>query len=245
MTFRPVQVSDLPVWGQSKAAVGMLVILLAAFFVSGCASLRDTAFTQILPKPNPQPYKLAVLPPRLDACLRDGNLQTDSPWYAMLFTGGRGMVATDRTPEDTIAKNLAVALNDGNFCRRVLTAATPEEAVRRGADKILICRVHDFRTILCGNNGRFGYVMLLGPLAAQYWIRCATLEARLDWEAEITDARTGKREFYRRHIQSYYKTVRMAYPTPFLEKMNNFLVVEATPEFISELFLLDSRERPQ
>lgn len=243
MIVRAVQFFTLPVWGQQRAAVGMLGILLAAFFVSGCASLRDTSFTQILPKPNPQPYTLAVLPPRIDSGLREENLQNDAAWYTLIFTGGRGLVATDRTPETTIAESLAIALNGGNFCRRAFLAATPEEAVKRGADKILVCQVHDFRTILCGNNGRYGYVMLLGPLAAQYWIRCATLEARLDWEAEITDVRSGRREFYRRYIQSYYKTVRMAYPTPFMEKMNRFLILEATPEFISELFLLDTRAR--
>jgi len=245
MIFRAVQVSGLPVGRRQTAAAGMLVILLAAFCASGCASLRDTAFTQVLPKPNPQTYQLAILPPRLDACLQAENLQNAAAWYTIILTGGRGMVATDRTPETTIATNLVLALNDGNFCRRAFMAATPEEAVKRGADKLLVCRVHDFRTILCGNNGRFGYVMLLGPLAAQYWIRCVTLEARLDWEAEISDARTGKREFYRHYSQSYYKTVRMAYPTPFLEKMNRFLTLEATPEFINELFLLDTRARPQ
>lgn len=224
-----------------KAVVGILAVLLAAFLISGCAVTSDTEFGRIVPRAEPAPWRLAVLPPRIDSVLRPENLKPESSWYARLLDG-RGGVVGSAEPEKDVAMLLGVTLARSRFCQGIGPAASPEDAIARGADHLLICTVHDFRTILRGGNARYAWVVLLGPLVPQYWIRCLTLEARLDWEVEIVDIRNGRREFYRRHSRSYYKTVRYAFPSYFQDKMLNFLRFEATPEFVGELFMLDLRE---
>ncbi len=229
---------------QMKAAARILWILLAAFTVSGCATTQDTPLRRLVPLAEPEPYRLAILPPVIDDCLQPDNLQPEYPWYRRLLDGRGAVMASADAPKD-IAMMLCVTLGSsyGNFCRGVCTASTPEEAVSRGADHLLISRIHDYRTILRGGNARYVWVVLLGPLVPQYWIRCLTLEARLDWEVEIVDARTGRREFYRRYAQSYFLTVRHARQKYFQPKMLDFLRFQATPEFIGELFMLDLRDR--
>ena len=97
--------------------------------------------------------------------------------------------------------------------------------------------VHDYRTIVQGANTRYVWVSLLWPLMPQYWVRWLTVEARIDWEVTVTEAATGRTLARGRHRSSTFKTVRLALPRYFQEKLLRILLKEASPKFVYELFL--------
>lgn len=219
------------------------LVALAAILFSGCASLRDTRFSRIVPLPAPEPVRVAVLPPRIPDALRPGQLPPEGEWYERL-AAGRGLVVTSATPERDLTLALVGNLSLGNAFTRVFPAADAAEAAHLGADRVLQVTVHDYRTILRGANSRYSLVVLLGPLFPQYWVRWLTLEASLDWEVELRRVDDGTRTFARRLERHYYRTVRYALGAHLTDKMLAFLRGPASTEFIGELFLLDMAELP-
>jgi hypothetical protein len=207
-----------------------------------CTSIRDTRFSRVLPLPDPEPLRVAVLPPQVAEGLRAGQLQGEGRWYETL-AAGRGMTVTSATPEQDIALALVSTLSLGRAFHRVFLAADATEAARLGADRLLRVSVHDYRTVLRGANARYSLVMLLGPLLPQYWVRWLTFEARLDWEAELVPLDGGPPTFRRRLERRYYLTARYALGPGLADKMLNFLRTDATNEFIGECFLLHLVER--
>lgn len=228
-----------------KPAPFLLPFCLAAVLLllgAGCAAVRDTQFSLIVPLAQPEPRRVAVLPPLVADTLKGEKLTPENEWWQRLFDS-RGAVITSSTPETDVALGLVAALSQGGKYKRVFPAASLEDARRMGADSVIRCEVHDYRTVISGANSRYKYVMLLGPLMPQYWIRWLTLEARVDWEVTQYNLADGRCTFQRRLARSYYRTVRYALPKYLMDKMLRFLTYEAAPEFVADMFMLDTRER--
>ena len=215
------------------------VLALALLLGSGCAVTRDSRFSQLRPCAAPQErVRVAVLTPQINPALRRENLTPENPWYERLGDG-RGSVVTSGMPDVAVGWDLVILLNRSKRFSQVFPVTSREEAARLGADRLLLCTVHDYRTINRGANRRYPLMFITSPLMSMYWIPWLTLEAKLDLEAEMIHPVTGERFFHNRLQRSYTKTVRLAMPAPFTKKMLNFLQVEATPECILELFDLD------
>lgn len=216
---------------------------MVAFFVCGCATTTDTALRQIRPAAQPEPVRIAVLPPRIHPSLRLPDFKPDNEWYQRL-ADGRGTIVTSTTPERHITLDMITTLSQAHRYLRIFPVQTKEDARRLGANRIMTCTIHDYRTVLLGANARYPEMALTSILMSQYWIRWLTLEARLDWEVELTVPETGECTFKRRLARTYAKTVRYATSSYFTEKMLTFLRCEATPEFVGELFELEMVPRP-
>lgn len=198
----------------------------------------DSPIQPIRPLARPEPVCVAVLPPRIHPSLRLPDFKPENAWYQRL-ADGRGSVVTSTIPEQHIALDVVATLTRANRYRRVISVLTTEDARRLGADQIMVCTIHDYRTVLLGANSRYPLMAATSLLMSQYWIRWMTLEARLDWEVEMTSLQTGDSVFKRRLSRNYTKTVRYAVSPYFTEKMLTFLRCEATPVFVGEMFGLE------
>lgn len=222
-----------------KAAVQALVLLTAAFLLAGCASVRDTRFSRLLPQDLPQPHRIAILQPTVVPELQPENLTGEGSWYLRLL-GGRGLVVTGEALDRDAGLALITTLTRSGQYERVFAVGSIADARRLGADRLLVWTIHDSRTIIRGANSRYPLVILLGPLMAQYWIPWLSLEARIDWEVEMRSLATGEVTFQRRLQRSYYRTVRYALPSYLVRKMLTFLRFEAMPEYVAEIMMLDT-----
>lgn len=218
-----------------------LILLLVALLGSGCAATRDTQFSAIVAQRTTESRRVAVLPPHVADFLREENLTPESAWWQRLLDG-RGGVVTSRKPEAEIRLALIASLSLAGKYRRVFAADSIEEARRLGADSILQCEVYDYRTIVRGANRRYPLSLLLSPVFAPYWMRWLSLEARLDWDVTIYSLTTSHVAFQRRLAQSYYRTTRYSY-TRLTDHLLSLLRDDAAPEFIAEMFLLETLSR--
>ena len=227
------------IWTQTWAQLFAAALFL---MLAGCASLHDTTFSPILPRREPEPWRVAVLPPLVAPHLLPENLKAESDWYERIFDG-RGAVVTSPDIAKDAALALATTLTIADRYRRVVLVKSLEEAGAMGATHALIWTVHDYRSILRGANPRGAWMLILGPLAPQYWIRWLTLEGKLDWDVEILDLATKQPVFAQRQARSYFKTVRYAQNKYLMSKMLGFLRFEACPEFVCDLFAIEKDER--
>jgi hypothetical protein len=221
-----------------KAAIPLLGAVLAAFLLAGCATSHNHGFRTLQPLATPTPARIAVLPPVVNPDLRPDALEPESPWWQRWLLDGRGIVVTGANPEREIQDNLVATLDRAKVAARVFPASDAEDARRLGADRLLRGTVHDYRTVLLGGNRQYAWVVAAGPLLPQYWLRCLTLEARLDWEVTLEDASSGRILYRQRLPRRYSKTVRYALGHHFTDKMHNFLRYEAAPEYIGESLAL-------
>ncbi|HNT34913.1 MAG TPA: hypothetical protein PKH07_07945 [bacterium] len=213
--------------------------LLSAFalLLLGCATTRETAPRSMAPMQSTEPVRVAILPPEIDASLLPENIRPESSWFVRLFWLGRGAVITSSELQKEIRLVLISYLTMGKKYELVFPVETVEEAVDRHADWVLSCKVHDARTVLLGPNRRYFYVMLT-PLPTQYFIRCLTLEARLDWDIDVVSLCSQETVFKKHHRANYLKTVRYAFPKYFEPKMWRYLRYEALPAHIMDTFEL-------
>jgi len=214
--------------------------VILAMLAAGCATTRDTPLSLLVPRETALPERVAVLPAKVAAKLAPDNLAPESEWYQML-ADGRGVVVSSTTTPTDIPVMLVSTLSLVNQYQSVFPVASVEDAARLNADEVMLCIVRDYRTVLRGANSRYGWLMVLGPLMPQYWIRWLTIEARLDWEIQLWSLRTGELTFQSRLQRSYYKTVRYALGSHFTDKMLAFLRFQASPELIAELFQFETR----
>ena len=204
---------------------------------TGCASIRDTEFSVLVPPSRPEPWRIAVLVPEVTPALRPENVKSEGAWYEFLL-GGRGTVVTGSDLSREVGLALIATLTQAEKYQRVFPVNSEAQARELRADRILSCRVYDCRTILQGANLRYLWTVPLG--FPQYLVRCLTLEARLDWDVQMFNLTDGTEVFHRRLQRSYYKTVRSVLPYKLIDKMLTFLQYEAVPEYVVELFLLDT-----
>jgi hypothetical protein len=197
----------------------------------------------LVPRQWPLPLKVAVLPAKVASPLAPENLEPETAWYQQL-ADGRGVVVSSKTTPSDIPVMLVSTLSVVNQYESIFPVASVEEAARLGADEVMLCIVRDYRTVLRGANARYPWLMILGPLAPQYWIRWLTIEARLDWEIQMWSLKTGEQTRQVRLERRYVMTVRYALGSHFTDKMLAFLRFQASPELIADLFQIETRPRP-
>lgn len=223
--------------------IGLALLAASAVFAAGCATTHETEFHVLVPRQWPLPLKVAVLPAKVATPLAPENLVPENAWYQQL-ADGRGVVVSSKTTPGDIPVMLVSTLSMANQYESIFPVASVEEAARLGADEVMLCIVRDYRTVLRGANARYPWLMLLGTLAPQYWIRWLTIEARLDWEIQMWSLKTGQQTRQMRLQRSYFMTVRYALGSHFTDKMLVFLRFQASPELIAELFQIQTRPRP-
>lgn len=225
------------------SVTGLALILVSAVCAAGCATTHDTELRVLVPREQPLPLKVAVLPAKVAAKLAPANLAPETAWYQQL-ADGRGMVVSSTTTPSDIPVMLISTLSLVNQYESIFPAASVEDAARLGADQVMLCIVRDYRTVLRGANARYPWLMILGSLAPQYWIRWLTIEARLDWEIQMWSLKTGEQTGQVRLERRYIKTVRYAMGSHFTDKMLAFLRFQASLELIADLFQIETRPRP-
>ena len=213
---------------------GMAVLLL----LCGCATSIETPIRKMKASPEPQPLRVAVLPPRIHPDLEKDNFKAEKPVYKQLMDG-RGVVITSGSVSKDIGLEIVSTLTQAGKYQRIFTVENEEEARKFNADSLLTVTVWDYRTAQLGSNKRYPLMTLLSPLMAQYWIRWRTIEARFEWEVKLTSIADGSTLYRKRLKSSYTSPVRSASGHYFTDKMLSFLQNRAAPDFIGELFDLE------
>ncbi|MBM4153106.1 MAG: hypothetical protein FJ220_06265 [Kiritimatiellaceae bacterium] len=149
------------------------------------------------------------------------------------------MTITSANPSKDIGLELASTLTQAGAYQRIFNVANEEEAVRFGADALMTVTVWDYRTVVLGANKNYFWMFLTSPLMSQYWIRWKTLEARFEWEVQLTSIHDGSVIYRNRLKQSYTSPVRAARGKHFTNKMLSFLQDRSAPDYIGELFELE------
>ena len=72
------------------------------------------------------------------------------------------------------------------------------------------------------------------------WLRWRTIEARFEWEVKLVSAADGAPLYRKRLKRAYTSPVRSASGSHFTNKMLSFLQNRAAPDFIGELFELET-----
>ena len=228
-----------------NSAVPLRVLGTAALlFQLGCATAIETPLRKPQPQPAPSPLRVGVLPPRIHPSLTAAHFKSDTPLYQQLLDG-RGITVTSPDATNDIALEIVSTLTQANTYQRIFTVQNEDEARQLGADALLTVTVWDYRTVQLGANYLYPVVTLLGPLMSQYWVRWRTLEARLEWEVKLTSLTDGSTLYRNRLKRAYTSSVRSASGHHFTDKMLSFLQTRATPDFISELFALETAPSPK
>ena len=221
------------------SALGMAVSLL----ICGCATSFETPVQRPRLCKEPQPLRVAILPPRIHPDIEPANLKPEKPLYKQLMDG-RGIVVTSPAQAKDIGLEIVSALTQAGKYQRIFTVENEEEAQHLGADAVMTVTVWDYRTVQLGSNKKYPLMALLGPLMSQYWIRWQTLEARLEWDVKITSIADGSTLYHKRLKKEYTSSVRSASGHYFTDKMLSFLQNRAAPDFIGELFELEMISLP-
>ena len=204
-------------------------------FLCGCATPLETPVRPPEPFQTAQPYRVAVLPPRVHPDLEPGNLTADMPLGKQLLDG-RGLIVTSPSLSGDIGLEIVSVLTQAGKYERIFTAADIPDALAHGANALMTVTVWDYRSVLLGSNRNYPLMVLLSPLMSQYWIRWRTIEARLEWEVKVTSAADGTVLCRKRLKRAYSSPVRSASGKHFTNKMLTFLQTRAVPDFIGELF---------
>jgi hypothetical protein len=227
-----------------KAAVPLLIAGTAvSFLLCGCATSVETPIRKPIPATKPNPFRVAVLPPRIHPNIEPDNLKPESPLYKQLVDG-RGMVVTSASASKDIGLEIVSTLTQAGTYERIFTVENGEEAKQFGADSLLTVTVWDYRTVQLGSNKKYPLMALFGPLLSQYWIRWQTLEARFEWDVRLTSMTDGSTLYHKRLKREYTSSVRSASGRHFTNKMLSFLQNRAAPNFIGELFGLEMPAPP-
>lgn len=222
---------------QQQRYTSCTLLLASVLLLAGCATTRETPIRELVPSAHTNPVRVGVLPPEISPSLSAENVRPESSWFVRFFWMGRGAVITSSELQNEFRLFLISYLTIGKKYYLVFPVKTVEEARERGADCVLSCRVNDARTVLLGPNRRFFWVMLT-PLPTQYFIRCLTLEARLDWDVEVVELNSETTILRHWKQAKYRKTVRYSFPSHFEPKMWNYLRYEALPSHFVETFAL-------
>lgn len=215
--------------------IGLAVLLV----LCGCATSIETPIRKRQPVPAPQSLRVGVLPPRIHPDLEKENFKAEKPFYLQLLDG-RGTVVTSASPSRDIGLKIVSTLTQAGTYQRIFTVKDEADARQIGADALLTVTVRDYRTVQLGSNLNYPLMTLLSPLMSQYWIRWQTLEARLEWEVQLTSIADGSTLYRKRLKKQYTSPVRSASGRHFTNKMLSFLQNRAAPDFIGELFELET-----
>ena len=227
-----------------KTAVPLLIAGTAvSFLLCGCATSIETPIRKPIRTSEPQPLRVAVLPPRIHPDIEPDNIKPEKPLYKQLMDG-RGGVVTSVSASKDIGLEIVSTLTQAGTYERIFTVGNEEEAKQFGADALLTVTVWDYRTVHLGSNKKYPLMALFGPLLSQYWIRWQTLEARFEWDVRLTSIADGSTLYHKRLKREYTSSVRSASGHHFTDKMLSFLQNRAAPDFIGELFGLEMPAPP-
>ena len=217
----------------------LIVLVLAALLAAGCASIRDTEFSQVRPQAAPEPWRVAVVDPVISLGLRPDAIQPEGNWWGRQFDG-RGTVIVSYRAADDVALGIISELYGAKRYDRIFYVDSIEQARKFKADRVMTVKVNDYRIVSLGANGWYHLVVVLGPLHPEYWLRWLSWEARIDMEVEMYALPGGERVFQRHLARRYYKTVRYVREKHMVNNLLDILRFQALPEFLGEMFCLDT-----
>jgi hypothetical protein len=218
---------------------GFVMLVLSALLSAGCASIRDTEFSQVRPQGAAEPLRVAVVDPVISLGLRPDTIQPEGNWWGRQFDG-RGTVIVSYRPADDVALAIIDGLTIAKRYNRIFYVDSIEQARKFKADRVMTVKVNDYRIVSLGANGWYHLVVVLGPLHPEYWLRWLSWEARIDMEVEMYALPGGEHVFQRHLSRHYYKTVRYVREQYMINNLLDFLRFQALPEFLGEMFYLDT-----
>ena len=222
---------------------GFVLLVLSALLAAGCASIRDTEFSQVRPQAAAESLRVAVVDPVINLSLRPDSIQPEGNWWGRQFDG-RGTVIVSYRPADDVALAIIDGLTIAKRYNRIFYVDSVEQARKFKADRVMTVKVNDYRIVSLGANGWYNLVVVLGPLHPEYWLRWLSWEARIDMDVEMYALPGGERVFQRHLSRRYYKTVRYVREQYMVNNMLDFLRFQALPEFLGEMFYLDTIPAP-
>ena len=221
-----------------NAAVQLMFACTAASLcLCGCSTIQETPIRRPGLVPAPYPLRVGVLPLRIDSSLLPENLTPEKPFLARMIDG-RGIVVGSATPAHDIALEVVSTLSQAKLFERIFLVEDRKDAERLGADSLLALTVHDYRVVMLGANPTGLWATLTSPLMSRYWLRWQTIEARLDFDAQLITMEDGSTLHQKCLRKTYTSPVRSASGKLFAEKMLSFLQNRVSPDFIGELFSL-------